>query len=355
MSHVFQVGILGATGAVGQKFTRLLNQHPWFTIKKMGASERSAGKPYKKAVHWIEDVPLQNEVADLIVTTCEPEHFEGVDFVFSGLDSSVALETEQAFARAGIPVISNAKNHRMFDQVPLLVPEVNPKHTAQIEKQNFHPEGKGWIVTNPNCVCVPLAMALRPLYDTFGVERVIMTSLQAVSGSGYPGVPSLDILGNVLPHIGGEEDKIVTEPNKLLGKLADDGSIKQAEIQIDATATRVPTIDGHLLTVFAELENEAASQSALEQAFDHWENPIAKYDLPSAPAEPIHVHQDSMHPQPRIDAWRDKGMQLGIGRLEHINSKKVRFVALAHNTVRGAAGGAILNAELLAEQGYFKS
>ena len=354
MSTTFNVGILGATGAVGQKFVRILNNHPWFTITKLGASERSAGKLYKDAVHWIDDTTMPEAVGNMQVTTCEPKHFGDVDFVFSGLDSSVAEHTEQAFAGAGYPVISNAKNHRMFDHVPLLVPEVNPDHTRMIEAQEFHPGGKGWIVTNPNCVCIPLSMALRPLQDTFGVKRIIMTSLQAISGSGYPGVASLDILGNVLPHIGGEEDKIIEEPQKLLGSLSDKNTIENAEIRIDATATRVPTIDGHLISAYTELSKQPGSQQELEQAFKDWENPIAGLDLPSAPNEAVHVYDDPFHPQPRLDAMRDGGMQLGVGKLTLNDRGDVSFVAMAHNTLRGAAGGAVLNAELLVKQGYLK-
>ena len=351
--HNLKVGILGATGAVGQKFIRLLKDHPWFTIKALGASKRSAGKPYKQAAHWIEATAMPKSVSDIEVTTCEADHFKSVDFVFSGLDSSVAAEIERNFAETGIPVISNAKNYRMDESVPLLVPEVNPDHIGLIDTQTFSKDGSGWIVTNPNCVCVPLSMSLRPFHDAFGVEAVIMTSMQATSGAGYPGVASLDILGNVVPFIGGEEDKMSEEPHKLLGTF-DAGSkkIALADFPVQATATRVPTIEGHLLSVSVKLTNAPADISEARQALLDWQNPIKKHDLPSAPAHPIHLYEEERFPQPRLHADRENGMQLGIGRLRSGDVFDLSYLALAHNTIRGAAGGAILNAELLAEKGY---
>lgn len=348
----FDVGVLGATGAVGQKFIRLLHNHPWFSIKALGASERSAGKPYKQAVHWIEDVELPGEVAEMEVTLCEPDRFKGVDFVFSGLDSSVATEIERSFAERGVPVISNAKNYRMVDSVPLLVPEVNPDHIELIKSQEFTDDGSGWIVTNPNCVCVPLAMSLRPIYDAFGIESVIVTSMQAVSGAGYPGVPSLDILGNAVPFIGGEEDKIHTEPLKLLGKLNSSGSVDTAEFGVQATAVRIPTVDGHMLSVAAALENKPSDLSEVEEAIEGWKSPISDLDLPSAPAEPIKLYKEDRFPQPRLHAIRENGMQLGMGRLRRAEVFDISYIALAHNTIRGAAGGAVLNAELLVKKGF---
>lgn len=350
--NVFDVGILGATGAVGQKFIRLLDNHPWFTIKALGASERSADKPYKKAVHWIEDVELPARVADMEVTLCEPGRFKGVDFVFSGLDSSVATEIERSFAESGIPVISNAKNYRMFDSVPLLVPEVNPDHIELIKSQKFTDDGSGWIVTNPNCVCVPLAMSLRPIYDAFGIESVVVTSMQAVSGAGYPGVPSLDILGNAVPFIGGEEDKIHTEPLKLLGKLNEAGAVDMADFGVQATAVRIPTVDGHMLSVTAALKDKPSGIAEVAEAIENWKSPISGLDLPSAPQQPIKLYKEDRFPQPRLHAVRENGMQLGMGRLRKASVFDISYVALAHNTIRGAAGGAVLNAELLVEKGF---
>lgn len=348
----FQIGILGATGAVGQKFIRLLQGHPWFTIKALGASERSAGKPYHKAAHWIEDIELPETVSKIEVLNCDPAHFKGVDFVFSGLDSSVATGIERNFAEAGIPVISNAKNYRMDESVPLLIPEINPDHIGLINSQSFTEDGSGWIVTNPNCVCVPLAMSLRPFYDAFGIESIVVTSMQAVSGAGYPGVASLDILGNVVPFIGGEEDKIHTEPLKILGSVGDSKQITPAIFKVQATAVRVPTIEGHLLSVSIKLTDKPGSIEEVHQAFEGWENPIAPFALPSSPTKPIHVYTEARFPQPRLHASREKGMQLGIGRLRKDAVNDISYLALAHNTIRGAAGGAILNAELLVEVGY---
>lgn len=347
------VGVLGATGAVGQKFIRLLASHPWFTVKALGASERSAGKPYRKAAHWIEGVEMPGDVAKIKVTECIPDYFKNIDFVFSGLDSSVATQVERSFAEAGIPVISNAKNYRMDESVPLLIPEINPEHIALVDTQTFTDNGNGWIVTNPNCVCVPLAMSLRPFHDAFGIESVVVTSMQAVSGAGYPGVSSLDILENIVPHIGGEEDKIITEPLKILGRWnSHDKKIESAEFPVEATAVRVPTIEGHLLSVAVKLRNQPEGMKPVREAVTNWSNPIAEFGLPSAPAEPIHLYDDPRFPQPRLHAGRERGMQLGIGRLRKGSVADISYLALAHNTIRGAAGGAILNAELLVEKGY---
>lgn len=347
----FSVGVLGATGAVGQKFIRLLENHPWFTVTHVGASERSAGKKYVDATHWIESVPIDEKIANLTVAACDPAQFKDVDFIFSGLDSAVATDIEKAFAEAGIPVISNARNYRQFPSVPLLVPEVNPDHISLIKGQTFHPEGKGFIVTNPNCVCVPLVTAIRPIFNKYGIENIVMTSMQAISGAGYPGVPSLDITANVVPYIDGEEGKIATEPLKLLGKLQD-GKVNPAKFQIQATATRVPVIEGHLLSVTASLKNQPDSIEALIQDWKNWKSPIADLNLPSAPKQPVKVYDDPRYPQPRVHAYAENGMQVGVGRIRKAEVMDISFTVLAHNTIRGAAGGAILNAELLINKGY---
>lgn len=349
--RIYNVGILGATGAVGQKFINLLQGHPWFRISGLGASERSAGKAYKDAANWIEPILLPDSIGDMIVSDCSPSAMPGVDFVFSGLDSSVATEVEAAFATAGIPVISNAKNYRDHPNVPLLVPEVNPDHIAMIDAQNFDPSGKGFIVTNPNCVVVPLVMALRPIHDEFGVDQVMVTSLQSVSGAGYPGVASLDIIANVVPYIGGEEEKIASEPRKLLGRLESDGSVLEADIAIHATATRVPTIEGHLLSVTVKLDRQVRDAAEIAELLRNWKSPIADMNLPFAPKHPLWVYDDQRYPQPRKHAYNENGMQAGIGRLRKASIWDLSFVVLAHNTVRGAAGGAILNAELLVNKG----
>ena len=348
-----KVGILGATGAVGQKFIRLLQNHPWFEIEALGASKRSAGKKYKDAANWIEDVSLFNYVAEMVVHTCEPEAMSNVDFVFSGLDSSVAFEIEGSFAKAGIPVISNAKNYRQHAHVPLLVPEVNPDHIELIKTQTFSEDGTGWIVTNPNCVAVPLSLALRPIYDTFGIEAMIITTMQAISGAGYPGVPSLDILGNVVPYISGEEDKIAPETQKLLGTLQD-GTIAVPEYPVQATCTRVPTLNGHMAAVTVQLSKKPSSIEEVKEAVLGFRNPIADLRLPFAPKNVIVLHEEERFPQPRLHADHQNGMQLHMGRLRKAEVFDISFVCMAHNTIRGAAGGAILNAELLVKKGFLK-
>lgn len=346
-----KVGILGATGAVGQKFIRLLQGHPWFEIEALGASERSAGKKYKEAANWIEDVELPGYIKETTVKNCEPAEFSNVDFVFSGLDSSVAFEIEGAFARAGIPVISNAKNYRMDHSVPLLIPEINPDHTGLIKSQTFTEDGSGWIVTNPNCVAVPLSIALKPLYDAFGIEALILTTMQAVSGAGYPGVASLDILGNVVPFISGEEPKVGPETRKLLSTV-DGNKVTLPEFPVHATATRVPTLNGHMISATVKLENPPAGLQELKAAYQNWKNPIADLELPFAPKNLYKLHEEEKYPQPRLHADWENGMQLHLGRLRKAEVFDVSFVAMAHNTIRGAAGGAILNAELLVKKGF---
>ncbi len=347
----FKVGILGATGAVGQKFIRLLQNHPWFTVKALGASVRSLGKPYKKAVHWIEPVDIPGEISKMNVSGCEPDSFRGIDFVFSGLDSSVAGEVEKKFAKAGIPVISNAKNYRMNKSVPLLIPEMNPGHAALIETQTFTDDNSGWIVANPNCVCVPLAMSLQPFNDAFGIKSVMVTSMQAVSGAGYPGISSMDILGNIVPFIGGEEEKIALEPLKILGSLEDKG-IAPADFTVQAVAVRVPAIEGHLLSISVQPMLSLHSIKDAIHAIRTWKNPIESLDLPSAPKKPIKLYDNERFPQPRLHAGSEKGMQVGMGRLRKGRLFDINYTALAHNTIRGAAGGAVLNAELLVKKGY---
>lgn len=348
-----KVGILGATGAVGQKFIRLLQGHPWFEIEALGASERSAGKKYKDAANWIEDVQLPLSIKEMTVKNCEPSEFSEVDFVFSGLDSSVAGDIEKAFAIAGIPVISNARNYRQHPTVPLLIPEINPDHTELIKTQTFTEDGSGWIVTNPNCVAVPLSISLKPLHDVFGIEALILTTLQAVSGAGYPGVASLDILGNVIPFISGEEPKVGPETRKLLSTL-DGTNLIKPEFPVQATATRVPTINGHMISVTAKLKDKPKNIEEIKRAYMNWQNPISDLDLPFAPKELYKLHQEEKYPQPRLHSDWENGMQLHLGRLREAEVFDVSFVAMAHNTIRGAAGGAILNAELLVKKGFLK-
>lgn len=346
MDRKYRVGILGATGAVGQKFIEVLDGHPWFEVTALAASERSAGKTYREAVNWIGSTPIPNKIAAMKVVDVNPDL--ECDFVFSGLTASVAGEVERAFAEAGYPVISNARNYRMEADVPLLIPEVNPDHTALVEQQQW--KGGGFIVTNPNCSTVGLVCALRPLIDAFGIEAVQVTTMQALSGAGYPGVASLDALGNVVPYIGGEEDKMETEPLKLLGTLVD-GRVEPASFTVSPQCNRVPVLEGHLECISVKLRQKA-DPAAVRDAFLGFQNPLAGLDLPSAPGQLIHVFDDERFPQPRRHAELGQGMTVSIGRIRPCPVLDVKFVALVHNTVRGAAGGAVLNAELLIRQGY---
>ena len=348
---MLRVGILGATGAVGQKFVELLDGHPQFEIAALMASERSVGKRYREAANWIGATEMPDAVGAMEVVPAEPGSAAGaLDFVFSGLDSSVAGEIEQAFASSGVPVISNARNHRMDPAVPLLIPEVNPDHTALVDRQGT----PGFIVTNPNCSTVGLVMALRPLVDAFGVEAVHVVTMQALSGAGYPGVSSLDTLANVVPFIGGEEEKMATEPLKLLGTL-ENGAVRPAEIAISAQCNRVPVLDGHLECVAVRLGTDA-SPEAVAEVVASFESPLAGLDLPTAPDRPLRVFTDERFPQPRRHANAGGGMQVSVGRVRACpvigpEGRGFKFVVLSHNTIRGAAGGAILNAELLHAQG----
>lgn len=342
----FRVGILGATGAVGQKFVEILSGHPWFDITALAASERSAGRRYGAAANWIGSTPIPPQVAQMEISLLKPNL--DCDFVFSGLSASVAGNAEREFSEAGYPVISNARNYRMHADVPLLIPEINPDHTALIENQPW--SGGGFIVTNPNCSTIGLTCALRPLHDAFGVEAVQVTTLQALSGAGHPGISSLDSLGNVLPFIAGEEEKMSTEPLKLLGELVGN-RIEHASIKISAQCNRVPVLEGHLECVSLKLRRQANLRD-VRRALEEFGSPIAEYDLPSEPMKLLHVYDDESFPQPRRHAFLDGGMGIGIGRLRECEVLEFKFVVLVHNTIRGAAGGAVLNAELLVRQGY---
>ncbi len=344
------VAVLGATGSVGQKFISLLANHPWFEVKMAAASDRSAGKKYKDAVNWILSDPLPPETGELEVQNCVPD--PAIRVVFSGLDSSVAGSIEEDFANAGCMVVSNSKNHRMDKFVPLLVPEINPGHLALIKQQNF--KNNGCIVTNPNCSTIGLVLALKPLEDMFGIEAVNVVTMQAISGAGYPGVSSLDIIDNVIPFIGGsEEEKIETEPNKIFGSISGDG-IKYLDIKINAQVNRVAVIDGHTECVQVKLKKKAGINDILE-AWNNFSGEPQKNHLPSAPVKPIYYFHEKDYPQPRIHRNLDKGMAVSIGRLRNDKFFDYKFVILSHNTMRGAAGGALLCAELMKKNGYFPS
>jgi aspartate-semialdehyde dehydrogenase len=344
-----RAGILGATGAVGQTFVRLLAGHPLFEITAVAASERSAGKRYDEAANWISDVELDPAVGEMTVRLVGEDL--PCDVLFSGLDAAVAGEAESEAARRGYVVVSNARNHRMASDVPLLVPEVNPEHLALVDRQTW---GAGRIVTNPNCSTVGLVMALRPLHDAFGVEAVHVVTMQALSGAGYPGVPSLDILGNVVPFIGGEEEKMTIETRKILGTLGAAG-VDDADIVVSAQCCRVPVLDGHTEAVSVRFRTPASPED-VAACLREWRSPLAGMNLPTAPERPIVVFDDPRYPQPRRHASLGRGMTVSVGRIQACPAmapvgRGAKFVVLSHNTVRGAAGGAILNAELLHAQG----
>lgn len=344
-----KVGILGATGAVGQRFVELLAEHPWFEITALAASEASAGKRYAEACTWRLSAEMPPAVRDMEVLPIEPG-FEA-DIVFSALPSDVAGPVEEAFAAAGYIVCSNASAHRMDPDVPLLIPEVNPQHLSLIPYQQCNRGWeKGYIVTNPNCSTIHLVLALKPLHDAFGLRRVVVTTMQALSGAGYPGVPSLDIVDNVIPYIRGEERKIETEPLKLLGEFDGQG-IRFADIPISAAANRVATLDGHLEAVFVELERKPDGE-AFTEALRQFRGEPQELNLPSAPRHPVVVRSEPDRPQPRLDRMVEHGMASVVGRIRPDPVFDFKFVVLGHNTVRGAAGASILNAELLVAKGY---
>ena len=340
MSGRLRVGILGATGAVGQKLVSLLSGHPWFEVRRLAASTRSAGLPYRDAVRWLEPVPLPAWAGGLPVEEVRP--WKEVDLVFSALDAATAERVEPAFVAGGIPVLSNARSFRMEPDVPLLVPEVNPHHLDLLESRQAR---KGILVTNPNCSTTGLVMALKPLADAFPLRKVLVTTLQAVSGAGYPGVPSLDALGNVLPHIPGEEEKLETEPLKILGRVRA-GRIEPAPLQVSAQANRVPVLEGHLLSVSVGFAHPVDPRD-VEAAFEAFRSPLVGLGLPSAPQRPLLLLTGPDAPQPRLHAGLGGGMTTSVGRVRRCPVLDVRFLVLVHNTVRGAAGGAILNGELL--------
>ena len=342
------VGVLGATGMVGQQFLRLLERHPSFKPVWLAASERSEGKRYLDAATWRLGGDRPRGLEDLCVERCVPGR--GPRLVFSALDAAAADELEPAFASAGHIVVSNARSFRMMDDVPLLIPEINPDHLALLPVQRARRGWTGAIVTNPNCSTVVLAMALAPL-RRFGLEAAVVTTMQAISGAGYPGVPSFDILGNVIPGIGGEEDKIESEPVKILGRLAGE-QIVPHPVAISAHTNRVPVIDGHTMTVSVRLRDRPAPE-AVRAALLDWTGRPQQLQLSSAPVKPIVVEADGFRPQPRLDVDRGNGMTITIGRVRTCPVLGIRFVALGHNTVRGAAGAAILNAELMLAEGLF--
>jgi aspartate-semialdehyde dehydrogenase len=334
---------------VGQQFIRFLEGHPWFDLTWLGASERSAGKLYRDAAKWNLSGTAPGHIALTEVSAARPDSKNPAPkLLFSAMDASVATEIERAFAQAGHIVVSNSRNHRMEHDVPLLVPEVNADHLAVLDAQRRRFGWRGAIVTNPNCSTVTLTMALGPL-KRYGIKRVVVTTMQAVSGAGYPGVPSMDILGNVVPYIGNEEEKMQEETQKILGSISAD-RIVSLDARLSAHCNRVAVIDGHTLAVSVELEARLSAEEII-QALNSYRGVPQKMQLPSAPARPVQYLEEPDRPQPRRDAERDGGMACFVGRLRPCPVLDWKFVALAHNTIRGAAGAAVLNAELMAAQG----
>lgn len=336
---------------VGQTFVRLLADHPWFRITTVAASERSAGKSYADATKWLEG-EMPAAVRDLIVQPCDPAVISEA-VVFSALDSGPAQELEPAFARRGAIVLSNAKSYRMAADVPLLIPEINASHIALIDTQRAQRGWSGAIVTNANCATIVLAMALAPLHQAFGARRLFVATMQAVSGAGYPGVSALDILGNVVPYIGDEEPKLESEGQKILGRFADN-SIAMAPFVISAHTNRVAVEHGHTVCVSVEFEQPVTPDAALD-VLRNWTGDASSHGLPSSPPMPLVVHTALDRPQPRRDVNRDGGMSVHIGRVRTDPQFHLRFVAMGHNVIRGAAGASIQNAELLAAHGVIRS
>jgi len=350
MSNKIPVGVLGATGAVGQKFVTLLEGHPWFELTELAASDRSSGKSFSEATTWRQYKPIPEWLRARTVKACEPNL--DCKVVFSGLDSSVAGEIEESFARAGYIVLTNSKNHRMDDDVPLLIPEVNPEHLGLIKAQRNRRGWSGAIVTNPNCSVIGLVMALAPIHRAFGIKRVIVATMQALSGAGYPGPSAIDMLGNVIPYIGGnEEEKVETEPLKIMGALEGD-HVRFANLLISVHTNRVFVEDGHLECVSVELEKKAKPDD-IARVLESFRSLPQELKLPSAPENPVIVTGERDRPQPRFDRDAGNGMSAVVGRIRECPVFDIRFVVLSHNTIRGAAGASILNAELMKSQGYF--
>jgi aspartate-semialdehyde dehydrogenase len=350
MSTKIPVGVLGATGAVGQKFIKLLENHPWFEVAEVAASERTSGKLYGDAVSWKQVTPIPKDTRKLEVRPCTPELKCRV--VFSGLDAAVAGPIEEDFAKAGYVVLSNSKNHRLDEDVPLVIPEVNHDHLDLIPIQRRNRNAKGYIVTNANCTTMFLAMALGPIHKTFTIEKVFMVSMQAVSGAGYPGVPSLDILGNVIPFISGEEEKVEIETRKILGKF-NGKTIDLADFPVSAQCNRVAVEDGHTESVSVKLAKKTSARE-LAELLKNYVGVPQQLHLPSAPEKPYIVMEAPDRPQPRFDVNRANGMATLVGRIRPCSIFDFKFTLMGHNTVRGAAGASILNAELLKAQGMLE-
>jgi aspartate-semialdehyde dehydrogenase len=339
---MLKAAVLGATGNVGQIFVQLLEGHPWFEVTSVAASERSAGRTYGEVSRWRQSVPIPESVASMEVVDIDPSAVKDVDVVFSALPSDVAGKVEEEFARAGYVIVSNASAHRMDPDVPMLNPEINCSHVSLIEKQRKIRKWDGAIITNPNCSTTVLTMPLKPIFDEFGISRLIVSTMQAISGAGYPGVPSIDIVDNVIPFIGGEEPKMESETQKILGTAS-----KPADFKVSASCHRVPTIDGHMEAVFVEMKKQV-EPSIVAEAMENFVGEPQTLKLPSAPEKPVVVTWEKDRPQTRLDRMEGNGMSTVVGRIRKdpvLNG--VKFIALGHNTIRGAAGCGVLNAEYL--------
>jgi aspartate-semialdehyde dehydrogenase len=347
MSNKIAVGILGATGVVGQRFIQMLEHHPWFEVAWLAASDRSAGQAYGDAARWRLKTPVPERVRKMMVSNAVPEGAPQV--IFAALDAGIAREMEPQFAAAGCAVVSNSSAFRMQADVPLVIPEVNADHLTLIEKQSWRKQSGGYIVTNPNCSAIGLVVALAPLHRKFGIESLFVTTMQAVSGAGYPGVASLDILGNVIPYIPKEEEKMEEETRKLLGRVNSD-HVEMADFTMTAHCNRVAVEDGHTESVSVKL-NKKASADEIIAAFNEFRSTPQELKLPLAPEQPVVYDPAPDRPQPRFDVERGNGMTVSVGRLRPCGVLDWKFTVLSHNTIRGAAGAALLNAELLKVQG----
>ena len=351
MSEKIPVGILAATGSVGQRFIMHLIDHPWFEITALTGSARTAGRPYGEGVNWLLDGDPPAEVANMIVQPTEPNLEPKV--LFSALPTGDAREVEAKFAEAGYVVLTNASPYRMDPYVPLLIPEVNYEHTAMIPHQQKAYGWKGYIVANANCSTTSIVLPMKILHEKYGLHSAVVTTMQAISGAGYPGVPSLDIIDNILPYIGGEDGKLETEPLKLCGKYVD-GKFEMADFKVSAQANRVPVIDGHLASVSVKLKQSASAEEVIE-LFQNWELPEILKNLPTMPEQVFIYRTEPDRPQPRKDRDNGNGLAWTVGKVRECPVNDVRFMSLAHNTLRGAASGSVLNAELLKVQGLLPS
>ncbi len=352
MSKKIPVGVLAATGSVGQRFVQLLDKHPLFEVVALTGSERGMGKTYAEVCRWLLPGDMPDWARNLPVLPTTPEAVQA-PLVFSGLPADVAKEAEPLFARAGVAVCTNASAYRKEADVPILLPEVNPEQTAVLPAQQKNHGWSGWIVTNPNCTSTGMTVALAALKAAFGLKRVFAVSMQALSGAGYPGVPSMDIIDNVVPYIGGEEEKVEWEPRKMLGSVQD-GQIALADFVVSAHTNRVNVSDGHMVCLTVEFE-QRATPAQVSEALRAYQGPAESRGLPSSPRPPILVRSEDNRPQPRLDRLSGDGMTTVVGRVRADTLFDARLVVLSHNTIRGAAGGSLYNAELLAAQGYLKA